>query len=83
MHFCFCFQLAFVVAIFDSSSSEPTGDGVTYTGWGRPDAVPQYLEFANAVEPVVVGYYGELFDFPYPLPKMDQVREGILKWFMQ
>ena len=40
--------------------------------WAQEDRVPE-LEYAASIGPKVIEYYEKLFDYPFPLEKMDMV----------
>merc|ERR1711884_259464 len=63
------YLLAFIVCEFGSIYDEGHEN---FKIWAQEDRVSE-LKYAASIGPKVVEYYEKLFDFPFPLNKMDMV----------
>ncbi|XP_030374192.1 aminopeptidase N-like [Scaptodrosophila lebanonensis] len=53
-----------------TASSSKISHPVQFTTWARSQALEQ-CHYAAEIAPRLLSYYEEIFDMPYPLPKMD------------
>ncbi len=65
------YLLAFVIGTFEAVE-QTTPEGVTVRVYARPGMQDQ-LEFALDIGGRMLSYYGEYFDIPYPLGKLDMI----------
>lgn len=66
------YLLAFCLGHFHSQTTE-NAHGVKITTYCALNQDPSLLAFPNSIAAEALDFYDELFDTPYPLPKLDQV----------
>ena len=66
------YLLAFVLGHFNKVTSKNL-HGVEVSTYGALNQDVSMLEFPNKIAMEALDFYDDLFDFPYPLPKLDQV----------
>ena len=66
------YLLAFVIGHFNKVSSKNL-HGVEVSTYGALNQPVEMLKFPNEIAKEALDFYDDLFDFPYPLPKLDQV----------
>ena len=66
------YLVAFALGHFHSKTTE-TARGVTVTTYCALNQDPALLDFPNQIAAETLDYYDQLFDMPYPLPKLDQL----------
>ncbi len=66
------YLLAFVIGHFNSKT-EKNKHGVEVTTYAALNQPKKMLDFPNKIAADALDLYDDLFDVPYPLPKMDQV----------
>ena len=66
------YLLAFVIGHFNSETMT-NKHGVKVTTYAALNQPTSMLKFPNEIAAETLDFYDDLFDMPYPLPKMDQV----------
>ena len=66
------YLLAFVMGRFNKVSSKNL-HGVEVSTYGALNQPKEMLKFPNEIAKEALDFYDDLFDMPYPLPKLDQV----------
>ena len=68
------YLVAFAVGDFDFTIADPLPNGVEFTVWGRPEYLRDNLgEYSKRIGSQVLQYFGDIFDYTFPLPKQDQI----------
>ena len=65
------YLVAFLVSDFTYRPSY-TDDGMEFRIWARDDLYEQ-TRYASEIGPVVLDFYEQYFNLPFPLPKQDMV----------